>query len=514
MVTSSNSALFACLSAWTGLTDLVEDRIRAGEAKQGEKRDMLVFQVVGGRTTTTHGEGNGTDGRLDQPFYQLTAIAATQKRCDAILWQARLALEASTTLAAVMLSPPQGLERDDDSDCHGLMQDWQISHRPDTVSGGGGGPDTELLHILVTGQSNAVGVFATPIFTADAIAGGRMFAGGMKPGAVGLGSLVDLQEEEVTTNGETGMASLVRWLRAHGPSGKLYLVSNVGMDSAPYDALKKDTTPYNHHLAQVAAGKVAAEALGLTYRVLCVIAIHGEFDEAANNAAYKDDLATWQSDYETDVKALSGQAEDVPMFHAAQGTAGARQYNSSNYNASSAIQLFQAHFLNPGKVVLASPETFLDFYSLPHFTAASHAWLGEQLAKVVKQVCFDALPFDPIYPSGAAIVGNTIVLDLVVPVPPVRLDYLFNAFTDSAGFRFESSNGTIFPTSVAVTGASQLTLTFGSAPGGTAKRLAYAAENALPKTNRGSNVADSDATTSEAGFVLSNFMPSWYYDLA
>ncbi len=371
---------------------------------------------------------------------------------------------------------------------------------------------TTLLHILVTGQSNALGGNATPLVTTGVIDGGKMFVGGMKPG-LSLATLVDLQEEIVSVSGETGMASLVRWLRANDAGGVVYLVSNVAQDGARYTDICKGTTAYSHHMAQVAAGLARATELGLTYRVLCVVAVH-EQDEAFNaGVAYRAALATWQSDYDTDCKALTGQAEDIPMIHAMQGVAGAMQYNSADLDGSSAIALFQAHFDQPAKVVIATPETYFDFLVSPHFSAGSHVWMGEQMAKVIKRVCFDEETFSPIYPSAALVAGSDIIVDFVVPVPPIRLDYAYNAYVPSAGFQYKSSDGIRYPTSVEVTGASQLTLHFSSSLTGTSKRLSYAIDNLLPKIERGSNVADSDAETPIAAPNLNNFMPAWYLNI-
>lgn len=372
---------------------------------------------------------------------------------------------------------------------------------------------TQMLHILVTGQSNAIGSNATPLVTTEDIDRGRMFVGGLKPGLT-LGSFVTLHEETVSVSGETGAASLVRWLSANDDGSALYLVSNVAESAAGYDLLKKGTTPYNNHMAQITAAKALAEGMGLTYRVLCVMAVHGEYDEQFSlGVQYRTDLAQWQDDYDTDAKNITGQAQNIPMFHAAQGASGAMQFNSGNLNASSTIALFQAHFDHPTEIILVTPETYFDFNPLPHFSAGSHAWMGEQFAKIIKRVCLDGLTFDPIYPTAALVSGSDIILDLAVPTPPIKLEYNYNAFTDSAGFQFYSSNGIVYPTSVEVTGPSQLTLHFAAPLGGTGQRLAYAVDNLYPKSLRGSNVADSDSTAGVVAPNLNNYMPAWYMNL-
>ncbi len=383
---------------------------------------------------------------------------------------------------------------------------------------------TELLHILATGQSNMIGGGATPIFTTGPISGGLMFNGGMKPGSApeNLASLIPLEESVfVPFGGETGVSALVNWLRDNVSGNRLFLISNVGVGGAPYADIKKGTQPYADHIAQISAAKAIADANGMSYRVLCAMAIHGEADEGFSTPDYGSDVQEWQDDYEIDAKEITGQSESIPMFFCAQAATAPFSHNAANLNNSSSIALLRAHLAAPTKVIFVSPETFLDFYSGPHFTAFSHAWLGVRFAQAIKTVCFDAGSVSPIYPTGAAIVGDTIVIDFHVPVPPIRLEYRFGAHTDSAGFLFKSSDGILIPTSVQVTGPSQLTLFFDETPGGTGRQVCFATGNVpgalyLPKVELGSNVADSRDLAGDSGpygLPMCNFLSACYLDL-
>lgn len=375
--------------------------------------------------------------------------------------------------------------------------------------GGGGAPAAaDLLHIIFIGQSNATGGDSTPIITDEVVSDAFMFAGGLAPAQVGLGSLIQLAEQTSTTLGETGAVSLARWLRANGGNHK-YLFSNVAVGGAPYAGLAKGTQPYADSIAQVAAGQAFADANDMNYRVLCFVVIHGENDDASQNTSYPANLATWQSDYEADVKVITSQVGIIPHIHAQMGVVGALTYNAADFAGASSLNLQIANRSNPTKIILAAPEGTYDFIASPHFSAASHAWLGEQFAKVIKAVCLDGGSFNPIYPTSANASGSTIVVNFTVPIPPLRLNYRWAAYDDSAGFRFDSSDGPVLPTAVAVTGASQLTLTFAGALTGTSKRLAYGVGTGLVKVQRAYNVSDSDVTESEGGFDLSNFLPSF-----
>lgn len=375
------------------------------------------------------------------------------------------------------------------------------------ASGGGVTTPTDLLHIIFIGQSNVLGGGYVPI-TTGTVPYGYMFAGGLAPAQVGLTSLVELREGQVTTTGETGAVSMVRWLRAYGGSHS-YLVSNVGLDSSPYAGIKKGTTPYADSLAQVTAAKALATSMGLTYKVLCFVGIHGEADDTLSNTNYATDLATWQSDYEADVKAITGQAGTIPHIHAQMGASGALQFNSANFAGASSLNLQLANLANPTKVILASTESGFDFFSQPHFSAGSHAWVGEQMAKVAKKVCLDSGTFSPIVPLNATVVGSTIVVNFSVPVAPLRFNYQWSSYADGGGFRYDSSGGVMIPTAVALTGATQVTLTFASPPAGTSKRLSYCVAASIAKVDNSSNIRDSDATASVVGFDLSNILPAF-----
>jgi hypothetical protein len=95
------------------------------------------------------------------------------------------------------------------------------------------------------------------------------------------------------------------------------LVSQHGIGGQPYSALKKGGTTacYANGIAQAKAGHDLAIAAGKSYVIRAVTNVHGESDHIALNTAYEANLLEWQADYEADAKALTGQAEGVPMLH-------------------------------------------------------------------------------------------------------------------------------------------------------------------------------------------------------
>lgn len=369
----------------------------------------------------------------------------------------------------------------------------------------------QILHIVMIGQSNAVGSQATPLYTTAPVTGGLMFNGGLKPGAGfgNLASFLPLQEAIDGTAGETGAAAMVAWLKANTVGNTDFLVSNVAVDGYRYDQLKKGQPAHSAAIAHVTAGKDLATLASKAYRVLCCVGVHGESDDAFGVLAYRAGLAEWQADCDTDFKAITGQSEDVLHFHA-QCKNPAKTYNSADFAKSGALNQYAAHFDNPGLVILATPEFPFDFsYSDPHFTAYCHAWMGELFAKVIKQVCFDAEPFSPIYPLSASVAGSQIVLDLAVPVPPLQKNYKYAIYSPECGFVFDSSAGSVKPINVSISGPSQLTLTFAAPLSGTSKRISYGVDNLANKVGRSTPFTDSDVSASNIGIPLVNWMPQW-----
>lgn len=133
MPTTADEALFAVLAEHAGLAALLgtEENFRCYpvEAPPGVAAPFLVYQAIGTQPATTHGEGS-TDSRLDGVLYQLTAIAATALAAAGIIYQARLAIEESATLKAVM-TDERGVPRSEEADVHGKSADFHIWHYPD-----------------------------------------------------------------------------------------------------------------------------------------------------------------------------------------------------------------------------------------------------------------------------------------------------------------------------------------------------------------------------------------------
>ena len=230
----------------------------------------------------------------------------------------------------------------------------------------------DINHVLATGQSLSVGAVGSPPLSTTQPYANLMFAQGVIPGGTALTTFVPLTEGRVTGGANpdvetiyTSFANLItkmarEELLVGQPTGKTshdLLVSAHGVGGVAYAGLKKGTGPYANGIAQAKAGFDISKAMGKSYVVRALTNVHGESDHLNGNGAYGQDLATWQKDYETDVKAITGQTDPIPMLHT-QISSWTR-YNSTT-STIPAMQL-AASITSSGKIVLVGPKYHLSY---------------------------------------------------------------------------------------------------------------------------------------------------------
>ena len=430
--------------------------------------------------------------------------------------------------------------------------------RPTAEDGGTTNPDGGVVeaakpyvhfdvnHVLSTGQSNAVANDGVPVLSKSQPYGNLMFDVGVLTGASCDGdgcrrydapkSFVPLVEGDTFFYPVETMSSALAnevskiagikhdiLMSLHGRSGNGYWCLRKG--GCPWWAGRGYQQPFEDGMKQVAAAKAIAQAQGKSYVVRAVTAVHGEHDHYSYSsgspyyplpgtdgqstvADYADGLLEWQRDYETSVKAITGQTIDVPLF--------VSQYTHWNDVAHSKIPYMQlaAHEKSKGKVVVVGPT-----YALPydtkclHFSSYSQRWLGEYFAKAYARVVIQGKKWEPLRPTAVTRAGNVITAKLHVPVPPIVIDTTRVVDPGNYGFEVVDAQGTKLPiTSVAVAGPDAIAVTLGAAPpAGARLRYAYTftgcggALGPGTRVARG-NVRDSDATPSEHGYDLSNWL--------
>ena len=250
----------------------------------------------------------------------------------------------------------------------------------------------------------------------------------------------------------------------------------IGIHGDPgkrYEFLKKGTTYYNNGLAQLTNAKAKIDANYGILRPLGVTVIHGESDyEAATPTDpstvlnYESNLLEWQTDYQTDVNAITGSTGILPMF--------INQVNSRGTGEISDAQL-NAHLDYAGKIILVAPKYQYVYADNTHLTKNASKQMGEMLGKVIKKVAIDGHTWNPLMPTTASRTANIVTISFNIPVGSLNFDTSLVAFRPNYGFDFVQTGGNaITITDVTLINNTQVQITLSDVPTGSDKRIHYA----------------------------------------
>lgn len=345
----------------------------------------------------------------------------------------------------------------------------------------------------------------------------------------------------------------------HGRSGNKYVClrktaqTDPSKQPPPGDCGNNYLAAFDEGMRQTQAAHDLAVAQGKTHAVRAVTVIHGESDHngslgdfpmrgsdgvAGKITNYADALIEWQEDYQAGVKAITAQAEPVPLFvMGISGWTGPQTYagepESPRYSPLAAQQ-YDAHVRAPGKVILVGPGYFVDQGTRGgndtspeclHQSIVGERQIGEYFAKVYAKVVFKGEAWEPVRPKTVTRVANVVTVEYHVPVPPLTLDTTLVTAPDKGGFAAENYgfeyrvNGHTGArqeiTSVVVSGPTTVTITLAATPVGANQRLIYAlnqrpfgqgctgpgvqSNGALYAGGARGNLRDSDVTPSNYG---------------
>jgi len=259
----------------------------------------------------------------------------------------------------------------------------------------------------------------------------------------------------------TSMADeLTALVRAYGGSDFVSVHTEVGEDGQGMVFLKKDAVPkgvngHSYQGALVEAGAISrlARAAGKTYGIGAVVVTHGETD--CGNPNYEDQLHQLWQDYNTDLRGITGQKQDILMI--------VSQQNALNDHSASTIAQWKVGNDYPSDMVCSGPK-----YQYPYFTDALHLTadgyreLGEKYAEVYFQRVILGQPWQPLQPIGVDRQGPVITVHFHVPTGPLVWDANFDAphasvpeWKDGKGFEVTTAAGVkVQITSVAIAGNS------------------------------------------------------------
>ncbi len=264
-------------------------------------------------------------------------------------------------------------------------------------------------------------------------------------------ALVPLIEAQTSDHdGETigsGMAYQVNELALEDgqPPWPIVFSAN-GVTGAPYAMLKRGTIPYRNALETVKRVAAILRRLGKRDVVRAVTVTHGETDSIIGTGAaqYERDLAQWRSDYDNDVRAITGQSEHVILFTDQMNTYSSKALGK-RAASTSPIPLAQldAALDNPDSIVLVCPKYWLTYSPRDgaHLTGASEELLGEKYGEAMARTFLDGNIWKPLYIKSANLAGDTITLSYNIPDPPLVLDTTLVSDPGNYGFVYTDDSG-------------------------------------------------------------------------
>lgn len=382
--------------------------------------------------------------------------------------------------------------------------------------------DFAINHVLVTGQSNSVANGADPPLTTSApagygnlrfdtgvmsmktcngdgcktydtpssfvplVEGDSFFNYAVETPSSGIGyeisSLAKL-EYEFGTNPEYPARHDVL-VSVHGRSGNTYWCLRKGFCN--YNQARGHISPFGQGMSEVQSAKALATSAGKSYAVRAVAVVHGESDHYSYVAGtpefplpgtdgtpgkikdYADALVEWQQDYESSIKAITSQAQPVPLL-----VSGISGWTTTRESKLAQMQL-DAHIRAPGKVVYVTPAYPLEVRNdCLHYSAKGSRRLGEYFGKVYARIVFGGETWEPVRPKTVTRAGNVITVKFHVPKLPLVLDTTHVSKADNFGFDVYDNGTMVAVSEVTVTGDT-VTIKLASAPSGVNMRLKYA----------------------------------------
>ncbi|GAB7534606.1 hypothetical protein BGC_08160 [Burkholderia sp. 3C] len=281
-------------------------------------------------------------------------------------------------------------------------------------------------------------------------------------------------KSETPTSGTLDMISQLTEqenLQPHRESGARLLGSAPGEGSKEIAELSAPGLYYRQLLRDVRNGKRLADAAHDTYGVAAITWTQGEADDSAQTpiGAYEDALRALRRDVDRDVKAISGQQQDVEMvtYQLASNKSFDQPYPHI------ALALLRASHDDP-HIHLAAPMYIFRYVDGRHTDNKSTRWMGAYYGLVIKRVVVDHRPWQPLEPTAWHRDGRVVTVRFNVPAPPLRWDTRQVAVNQNYGFDLRAQNGRPLPiASVEISGPDTVTIV-ADEPVPTGAQLQYA----------------------------------------
>jgi len=362
-------------------------------------------------------------------------------------------------------------------------------------------PPFDWVGIVGTGQSLSVGYAAGSISTTQPFKNLKLVDTGPDPkyplsadaGAASWATtplvepirprLAGYADDQYPNNiyGETphaGMANTLSalWASNGGRGDYVTAHSVVGWSGHCLSDIDKagEKRAYPASLNEARLWKGFAAAAQKTFGYGAVTLTHGECD--ATNPAYGAGLYQFWRDYNTDLKAITGQTRDLVLLVSQQSTflAGA---------GGSQVQAWQAGVAHPGQIVCTGPKYQYTYApDLVHLDAPGYERLGQKYAEVFDRVVNSKSPWKPLQPNKVVRDHANVTVSFDVPNPPLVWDShitpphqkVNTEWANGRGFEVSDAAGKHLAIADTKIQGSDVVITLASDPGAGAVHVAYA----------------------------------------
>ncbi|HEY5314447.1 MAG TPA: hypothetical protein VIK18_18080, partial [Pirellulales bacterium] len=223
---------------------------------------------------------------------------------------------------------------------------------------------------------------------------------------------------------------------------------------------------YKTSLDDARRAKQRARAVGKDFAIAALVWMQGEANgglkggivpsrwqpespHPAGQQWYRDRLIAYRKKWSDDLRAITGQSGEIPMFtYQTLGAAGEAQLMAADRDPH--IYLVGPHYMVPSAVNGYRAGR----HGAPiHLAADGERWYGEQVGKVVHRVLAEGEDWQPLRPCKAWIdrARTSVLVEFTVPRPPLVIDESFfpreqteaeGGFASLCGFQLRSAAGT------------------------------------------------------------------------
>jgi len=244
---------------------------------------------------------------------------------------------------------------------------------------------------------------------------------------------------------------------------------------------------YAASLFEASAIKRLAAAQSKTYGIGGIVLTHGETD--AGNTGYEAAMVQLWSDYNHDLKAITGQTEPIALITSQQQgipfTSGQR-----TGVAVSTLAEWKVGVDNPGNIVCAGPKYQYPYFSDHlHLVTRGYELLGEKYGEIYFQRVVLGNSWQPLQPVSATRAGRVVTVQFHVPVPPLAWDTvlpmphqgpLLTEWRNGRGFELRQGNTALTISSVQIVGSSVQITAAANVPAGVTVGYAATSDGVAP----------------------------------